>query len=117
MDEDPNFDLNSLQFGAVRRNLEYDYLALSYQMTHLLESRSREKATLVEIACWADSLSVAQRRGYRGAEAQRLHELTEVVLAEAESMVRLGIQTSPFRESFRILQRQLADLGRQLGYW
>ena len=112
MDQDPHF-----QLGDVRRDLEYDYLALSYQMTHLLESRARERAALDEIGRWVEELVVTRKRVAAGTDTKLLDELTETVLSEADSVVRLGIQTSAFRDQFRILQRQMAEIGRQLGYW
>lgn len=118
MNQDPRSHLSD-----VRRDLEYDYLALSYQISHLLESRAREKAVLDEVAHWVEELVQARQRMMSGArsynlpELKRLDELTDVVLSEAESFVRLGIQTCNFREKFRVLQSQLAEIGRQLGYW
>lgn len=112
MDQDPRAHL-----GDVRRDLEYDYLALTYQISHLLESRTRERTALDEIDQWIGQLAHARKHVPPGPEADRLDQLTESVLSEAESVVRLGIQTSTFRDQFRVLQGHLAEVGRQLGYW
>lgn len=112
MIEDPNS-----RFDDVRRDLEYDYLALSYQMTHLMESRTRERAVLDEISRWVGELGDSSLHRLPVAESKKLIELTRIILSEADSVVRLGIQTSAFRDQFRVLQQRMAELGRHLGYW
>ncbi len=109
-------DSNS-RFDDVRRDLEYDYLALSYQMTHLLESRTRERAVLDEMSRLVGELSDSSLHRLPVAEGKKLKELTRIILSEADSVVRLGMQTSAFRDQFRVLQQRMAKLGRHLGYW
>jgi len=109
-------DSNS-RFEDVRRDLEYDYLALSYQMTHLLESRTRERAVLDEISRWVGELGESSLHRFPVVEGKKLQELTRTILSEADSVVRLGMQTSAFRDHFHVLQLRMAELGRHLGYW
>ncbi len=112
MIEEPNS-----RFEDVRRDLEYDYLALSYQMTHLLESRTRERAVLNEISHWVGNLSKVPLHRLPVADGKKLEDLTRTILSEADSVIRLGMQTSAFRDQFRGLQKRMAELGRHLGYW
>ncbi len=103
--------------GDSKRNLEYDFLSLTYQISHLLECRAREREALNEMSRLIEALARAQRQPIPNEERRKLNQITEAVLAESESVVQLSLQTSSYRDQFRVLQSQLSEIGHLLGYW
>ncbi len=111
MSQDPNF-LSPRE----RRDLEYDYLVLSYEVSSLVESHLREARAIEQLdqlfrqarECLANRPTVE--------EQSLLCEILDLAVKEAESHLRLGLSTSRFRDDFRRLNHLLANTGRRLGY-
>jgi hypothetical protein len=99
-----------------RRDLEYEYLALTYQIAHLMESRQRDCRSVQEMeTLLAELVRLRSRNSYDSWQAD-LNRILEVVLTEAESVIRLAYHAAPYREQFRALQGKLSELGQALGY-
>lgn len=99
-----------------RRDLEYEYLALTYQIAHLVESRQRDCRSVQEMEVLLTELVRLRSRNSCGPWQGELNQILEVVLTEAESVIRLAYHAAPYREQFRALQAKLSELGQALGY-
>jgi hypothetical protein len=101
--------------GNQRRKLELDYLAVSHDISRLIEVRTHDRKVVQQISYLVDELSVA-RDGLDTTVNERIDELTLAVVTQIEASVRVGMRTSQFRSQFHALQMQLAELGAELGY-
>ncbi len=89
------------------RDLEYRYLAVSYQLTELLEERGRSRALETEVQLL--------REAVQDLPADLSAPIAQIV-DEAGSLLRLRGETDDFRVRFRLLESERRDLGRLLGY-
>jgi hypothetical protein len=134
-----------LPLVAWRRDLEYEYLSASYQLTKLMETRLREQEllraleSLVEELKSLPQLSLPQlslpqlslpQFGSSGhasgtapeaspeklRERRMLIDVAELVISEVESLLRLGMATSQYRERFRFFHQDMERIGTLLGY-
>lgn len=119
-----------LPLVAWRRDLEYEYLSASYQLTKLMETRLREQELLRALESLVEELKCLPQFGplvhssSRSLEAspdklrerRMLIDVAELVIAEVESLLRLGIATSQYRERFRFFHQDMERIGTLLGY-
>lgn len=108
-------DSNSLS-PRERRDLEYDYLVLSYEVAALVETHLREAKAIEQL----DQLFTQARQCLANRptleEQSLLIEILDLAVREAESHLRLGLSTSRFRDDFRRVNQLLLATGRRLGY-
>ncbi|MBZ2183777.1 MAG: hypothetical protein K7J46_03630 [Bryobacter sp.] len=102
--------------GNQRKHFELDYLATSHQIIRLLELRVRDRQALTEINRLIEDLSAARADLGPEPALKKLDEVTLAVLNEVDTVVRLGMKTSSFRDQFRLLHSQLNEIGARLGY-
>lgn len=110
-----------LPLVAWRRDLEYEYLAASYQLTKLMELKLREREFLASLeALVVDLRALAQFSGMSGRENRpedsMLAGVAELVISEVKSLLMMGIATSQYRERFLFFHQQMRRLGQLLGY-
>jgi hypothetical protein len=128
-----------LPLVAWRRDLEYEYLSASYQLTKLMETRLREQELLraleslvielKSLPAWpgVERASASGSAGARGEgehraspdklrERRMLIDVAELVISEVESLLRLGIASSQYRERFRFFHQDKERIGKLLGY-
>ncbi len=99
-----------------RRDLEYEYLALTYQIAHLVECRQQDCRFVQEMEALLAELVRLRSRNPNGSSRAQLDHVLELVLTEAESVIRLAYHAAPYREQFRALHGRLSELGQALGY-
>ena len=121
---------SQLPLVAWRRDLEYEYLSASYQLTKLMETRLREQELLRALESLVEELkALPQFRSVGEAsvttleaspekirERHMLIDVAELVISEVESLLRLGIATSQYRERFRFFHQDMERIGTLLGY-
>lgn len=110
-----------LPLVAWRRDLEYEYLSASYQLTKLMELKLRERELLASLETLiVDLRALSQFSGLPGRENRRedlmLAQVAELVISEVKSLLKMGIATSQYRERFLFFHQQMQRLGQLLGY-
>jgi len=99
-----------------RRDLEYDYLVLSYEVAALLELRLQESVALESLELILTQARECLSLAPTPEERELLAEILDLALRQAESQLRLGRCISRFPDEFRRLNQALAQKGASLGY-
>jgi len=99
-----------------RRDLEYDYLVLSYEVAGLLEVRLQESTALENLEFILAQARECLTQAPTPEERELVAAILDLTLRQAGSQLRLGRFTSPFLDEFRRLNQLLAQKGANLGY-
>jgi uncharacterized protein YhaN len=99
-----------------QRNLEYNYLALSYQITALIEQRGEERKLIEALAEVANEVELYLAAEPGPIERASVAQLLENAAGEAASFLGLSLAASAYTDQLLRLHLDLAGLGGLLGY-
>jgi len=105
-----------LRSESEQRNLEYDYLALSYQLSGLVEDRLRESKMVDQLQELALQIEEFLRSSPLAAERKTVALNLEQVIKESEACLCLYRSTSNYPDRLFQLHLELAGVGGLLGY-
>ncbi len=99
-----------------QRNLEYNYLAMSYQITALIEQRGEERKLIGALAEVVKEVELYLAAESGPSERASLAQLLEQAAGEATSFLRLSLAVSEYTDQLIRMQLELAGLGGLLGF-
>ncbi len=105
-----------MQSGRPRRDLEYDYLAVSYQLARLVEERLRQAQLIAEVRTLERHLTDFLASPVEPAERRAFLAQIEAMLREVRSLLPLDQETRSSLANCQELHARLVGLGRMLGY-
>lgn len=99
-----------------QRNLEYNYLALSYQITALVEQRGEERKLIAALAEVVKEVELYLAAEPGPVERASIAQVLEQAASEAVSLLRLSLAASAYADQLIRMQFDLAGLGGLLGF-